>query len=78
MFAEKRKLSPDFQGGEARSRSAGVRSRGGSSTGERRRAGVGRTSSLRRGERGVARGGSFKDENAAGPVSVHVKQVLFL
>ena len=62
-----------LKGGEARSRSAGGRGRGGgSSTCERKRVGVGRTSSLRR---GVGRGGSFKEENAAGPVSVHVKQV---
>ena len=71
MFAADENLH--FQGGEARSRSAGGRGRGGgSSTCERKRVGVGRTSSLRR---GVGRGGSFKEENAAGPVSVHVKQV---
>ena len=65
-----------LQGGEARSRSAGGRGRGGgSSTCERKRVGVGRTSSLRR---GVGRGGSFKEENAAGPVSVHVKQVFIV
>ena len=54
-----------------------MRGRGGSCTGERKRAGAGRTSSLRRGA-GIGRGGSFRDENAAGPVSVHVKQVILL
>ena len=62
----------NLQGGEARSRSAGVR--GKAHTTERKpRTGPGRTSSLKRA--GVGRGGSFKEENAAGTVSVHVKQV---